>query len=123
MVSLLKVNLYPSGGTLIFFVNTGAYDRIKVFVDYVVANDRLDKLSILKNKLLEESLIRRGHYDILKLLLPHNVLDLREVYDYALRFGSFEAFRLVLDYIELTQEDINNAFIDDYSIFLKYLKF
>lgn len=118
MISLFKINLYPKEYEWHVLAVGGYYEPIKRFVDYVTANNKFEKLLVFRRSFPQ--IILKNYNDILKLLLPYNILRLEEIYDIIFREKNANALNLILDYMELTQEQVNDAFIDDDSFRFRF---
>lgn len=53
---------------------------------------------------------------MLALLLPYEIIDLYKIYIDIIKANNDVAFDLLLNYIELTQEEINKIFKNDYGL-------
>lgn len=111
--SILELGAYPDQN----YINEAYddYDIIKTLVDYIDKNPDIDdiyKLLPIRENILILPNFKRTN--IIKLLLPFNIVDIKELLMMIYLFRDMKSLQMIIDEkIYLTQELANLGFIDD----------
>ena len=113
--SMLKLGYYPDKN---YIDEHCDYDMVKTLVDYINNNPYIvDIFELLPSPkyVINSSIL--GECDILKLLLPFNIVDVELLLENIYRISSDYCLEMIIDEIDLTQKQVNMGFISDKNSF------